>query len=55
MPSKISNSEEQARCFEAYRRVFEKEPWLLGFSIFAIGENSEDKKLLSFRRNYKGN
>ncbi|MEL5900562.1 hydrolase, partial [Clostridium sporogenes] len=33
----------QARCFESYRRVFEKEPWLLGFSIFAIGENSEDK------------
>ena len=41
--SNISNNKEQARCFEAYRRVFEKEPWFLGFSIFAIGENSADK------------
>ncbi|EJO5347869.1 hydrolase [Clostridium botulinum] len=43
IPSNVSNNEEQARCFEAYRRVFEREPWLLGFSIFAIGENSPDK------------
>jgi hypothetical protein len=38
------NDTEQAKCFEAYRRVFEKEPWFLGFSIFAIGEDSEDKR-----------
>ncbi|KEI78280.1 hydrolase [Clostridium botulinum A2 117] len=43
IPSNNSNNEEQARCFEAYRKVFEKEPWLLGFSIFAIGDNSFDK------------
>ena len=38
------NNIEQAHCFEAYRRVFEKEEWVLGFSIFAIGENSASKK-----------
>jgi hypothetical protein len=37
------NNVEQANCFEAYRREFESEPWLLGFSIFAIGEQSNDK------------
>ncbi|NLI89632.1 MAG: hydrolase [Epulopiscium sp.] len=37
------NSTEQANCFEAYRRVFEKEPWFMGFSIFAIGEDGDDK------------
>lgn len=37
------NNQEQANCFEAYRRVFEKQSWFLGFSIFAIGENSKDK------------
>lgn len=37
------NNVEQANCFEAYRKEFENEPWLLGFSIFAIGENSTDK------------
>lgn len=38
------NNIEQANCFEAYRREFEKESWFLGFSIFAIGENSSDKR-----------
>jgi len=42
--SEIVNNQEQANCFEAYRRVFENEPWNLGFSIFAIGETSGDKK-----------
>lgn len=37
------NSTEQANCFEAYRRVFEKEPWFIGFSIFAIGDHGDDK------------
>lgn len=45
-PSNVVNSLEQANCFEAYRRVFEKENWLLGFSIFAIGEHSADKHYL---------
>lgn len=38
----IANTE-QANCFEAYRQVFESEPWLMGFSVFAIGEHSDDK------------
>lgn len=37
------NNEEQANCFEAYRRVYEDEPWFLGFSIFAVGNKDEDK------------
>lgn len=40
----IINNVEQANCFEAYRRSFEKEPWFLGFSVFAIGEQSTDKR-----------
>lgn len=40
----ITNNVEQANCFEGYRRAFEKESWFLGFSIFAIGENSIDKR-----------
>jgi len=42
--SSVINSVEQAHCFEAYRQVFEKEVWILGFSVFAIGENSDSKK-----------
>jgi hypothetical protein len=42
--SEIVNNTEQANCFEAYRILFENEPWNLGFSIFAIGETSADKK-----------
>lgn len=38
------NDKEQANCFEAYRISFENEPWNLGFSIFAIGEDSADKR-----------
>lgn len=38
------NNKEQANCFEAYRKTFENEPWNLGFSIFAIGETSNDKR-----------
>lgn len=40
---KPRNEKEQANCFEAYRRVFENESWLLGFSVFALGEHSADK------------
>jgi hypothetical protein len=42
--SDIINNKEQANCFEAYRLVFENEPWNLGFSIFAIGETSIEKR-----------
>ena len=42
--SDIVNNQEQANCFEAYRMVFENEHWNLGFSIFAIGETSIEKK-----------
>lgn len=37
------DGQEQANCFEAYRRNFEYENWFLGFSIFAVGEHSSDK------------
>ena len=42
--SSVMNNQEQANCFEAYRRVFENESWNLGFSVFAIGENSVEKR-----------
>lgn len=38
------NNEEQTKCFEAYKLVFEKEPWILGFSVFAVGEKGNDKR-----------
>lgn len=42
-PSNIINNKEQARCFEAYRQVFENKKWFLGFSIFAIGKDDKNK------------
>ena len=39
----IENNLEQANCFKAYRNVFENEAWLMGFSIFAIGNSDQDK------------
>jgi len=42
--SDVINPQEQANCFEAYRRVFESESWNIGFSMFAIGENSVEKR-----------
>jgi len=41
--SQNTNNLEQSNCFEAYRKVFEKEGWNLGFSVFALGEHSESK------------
>ena len=41
--STVIDNKEQANCFEAYKIVFENEPWLIGFSIFAIGEHGDDK------------
>ncbi|WP_102401744.1 glycoside hydrolase family 113 [Haloimpatiens massiliensis] len=43
VPSFIVNNKEQARCFKAYRIVFEKENWFLGFSVFAVGMDGEHK------------
>lgn len=43
LQSKVMNNVEQANCFEAYRRVFENEAWMIGFSVFALGERSDDK------------
>ena len=42
-PSNIKNDQEQANCFQAYKEVFEKETWNLGFSVFAIGKDDETK------------
>lgn len=39
----IVNDAEQAKCFEAYRREFANEPWFLGFSVFAIGKQGDNK------------
>ncbi len=39
----VVDGQEQANCFEAYRRMFEGEKWFLGFSIFAVGEHGSDK------------
>lgn len=41
--SEIYNDKEQARCFEAYRIVFENKSYIKGFSVFALGEKGEDK------------
>lgn len=43
LPSNIINEQEQANGFQAYKDVFEKEPWNLGFSVFAIGKVDENK------------
>ena len=43
LPSDIINEQEQANCFQAYKEVFEKETWNLGFSIFAVGKKDENK------------
>lgn len=42
-PSSILNEQEQAKGFQAYKEVFEKENWNLGFSVFAIGKKDEFK------------
>lgn len=43
LPSETINEQEQANCFLAYKEVFEKVTWNLGFSIFAIGKIDENK------------
>ena len=41
--SDIINTKEQANGFEAYKISYNDEPWFLGFSIFAIGNQEGDK------------
>ncbi|MGL5694126.1 MAG: glycoside hydrolase family 113 [Peptostreptococcaceae bacterium] len=41
--SEIYNDEEQARCFEAYKKAFEHESYIKGFSVFAMGKKDKDK------------
>ena len=41
--NKTINNIEQANCFESYKIEFENQQWLLGFSIFSIGERNNDK------------
>lgn len=43
MVSNVENDKEQARCFEAYKEVFEDEDYLKGFSVFAVGQKGKDK------------
>ncbi|MDQ7095708.1 hydrolase [Desulfosporosinus sp. PR] len=43
VPSNLENDLEQANCFQAYKEVFEKETWNLGFSVFAIGKDDATK------------
>ncbi len=43
LPSNIINEQEQANCFQAYKEVFEKESWNMGFSVFAIGKIDGNK------------
>jgi hypothetical protein len=42
-PSGTYNGTEQANGFEAYRRTFTQD-WFMGFSVFAIGEDGDDKR-----------
>ncbi len=39
----VINSREQGNCFEAYKIAYKDEPWFLGFSLFAIGNQGKDK------------
>lgn len=41
--SNVINSEEQGKCFEAYKIAYNDDTWFLGFSIFAIGNQEPDK------------
>ena len=41
--SSVINTKEQANGFEAYKIAYAHEPWFLGFSVFAIGNQGEDK------------
>ncbi|MDD3225056.1 MAG: cellulase family glycosylhydrolase [Clostridium sp.] len=52
IPSSIENGAEQARCFEAYRTDFNQQ-WFLGFSVFAVGNNSKDKNYYPSKESVK--
>lgn len=53
VPSDIINDEEQSRCFEAYKRVFEKEDWINGFSVFCVGKIDEEKNFYPTKESIK--
>ncbi|MGO0881133.1 glycoside hydrolase family 113 [Clostridioides difficile] len=53
VPSDIINDEEQSRCFEAYKRVFEKEDWINGFSVFCVGKIDEEKNFYPSKESIK--
>lgn len=38
--SDVVNNQEQSNCFKAYEEVFSKKKWILGFSVFSIGNDS---------------
>lgn len=42
-PTNVPNDLEQANCFAAYKEVFENQDWVMGFSVFAIGQHGNDK------------
>ncbi|CEO25436.1 glycoside hydrolase family 113 [Paraclostridium sordellii] len=41
--SNTENNKEQARCFKAYKDVFQDKKYIKGFSVFAVGEKGNDK------------
>lgn len=52
-PSIIFNGSQQANGFKAYNKAFKDEDWLLGFSVFAIGEKFLDKTYYPSRKSIK--
>lgn len=51
--SNVKNNKEQARCFEAYKKVFENKKYIKGFSVFALGEKGEDKNYYPSKESIK--
>ena len=53
MVSSIESDKEQARCFEAYKKVFEHEDFIKGFSVFAVGNKDKDKNFYPSKESRK--
>lgn len=47
------NNKEQARCFEAYKIVFEDKYFINGFSVFAVGQKGKDKNFYPSKESIK--
>ncbi|MPM48215.1 hypothetical protein SDC9_94939 [bioreactor metagenome] len=47
------NNKEQARCFEAYKIVFEDKDFINGFSVFAVGQKGKDKNFYPSKESIK--